>query len=118
MENHQQQLDALLTLGVQKGASDIHLSPGYYPTLRIDGVLVPLSDQKILNKTELEGIVFALLGKEHKEGFMATKEADFSYQVGQDLRFRVNVYETRGNVATVLRYVTNEIRTIADLHLP
>ena len=43
-----QQLDELLTTAVQKGASDLHLSPGYYPTIRIDNVLVPISDGKIL----------------------------------------------------------------------
>ncbi|MEK7616158.1 MAG: PilT/PilU family type 4a pilus ATPase [Patescibacteria group bacterium] len=117
-ENYQSQLDDLLTTGVQKGASDIHLSPGYYPTLRIDGALVPLSDQKILSKTDIEGMVAALLGKDRKARFEKTLEADFSYQLGQDLRFRVNIYETRGNQAAVLRYVSNEIRSIADLHLP
>ena len=117
-ENYQQQLDDLLLLGVQKGASDIHLSPGYYPTLRIDGALIPLSDQKILSKTDLEGLIGVLLGKERKEQFEQNHESDFSYQLGQDMRFRVNVYQTRDNFAAVLRFITNEIRTIADLHLP
>ena len=117
MEN-QQQLDDLLMLAVQKGASDIHLSPGYYPTIRIDGVLVPMSDNKILTKQEVESMAFILLGKDRKAAFLENKEADLSYQLGQNMRFRVNVYETKGNVATVLRYITNEIRTIDDLHLP
>ena len=105
-------------LAVQKGASDIHLSPGYYPTIRIDGVLVPMSDNKILTKQEVESMAFILLGKDRKAAFLENKEADLSYQLGQNMRFRVNVYETKGNVATVLRYITNEIRTIDDLHLP
>lgn len=115
--NFQQQLDDLLLAGVQKGASDVHLSPGYYPTVRVDGVLIPLADRKILEKTELDGLVYALLGKERLDEFTKTKEADFSYQM-RELRFRVNVYETRGNVAAVLRYITDEIRTISDLNLP
>src|SRR3989344_3959532 len=117
-ENYQQQLNDLLFIGVQKGASDIHLSPGYYPTLRIDGALVPLSDQKILSRESLEGLVESLLGKERGSTFAQDKEADFSYQLGQDVRFRVNAYRTRDNLAAVLRYISNEIRTIADLHLP
>src|SRR3989344_6170581 len=114
----QQQLDDLLMAAVQKGASDIHLSPGYYPTIRVDNVLVPLSDYKILTKQEVESIAFTLLGKERKEVFLEKKESDFSYQLGQNMRFRVNVYETKGNLATVLRYISNEIRTIDELHLP
>ena len=105
-------------VAVQKGASDIHLSPGYYPTIRVDNVLVPLSDYKILTKQEVESMAFTLLGKERKEVFLEKKESDFSYQLGQNMRFRVNVYETKGNLATVLRYISNEIRTIDELHLP
>lgn len=114
----QQKLDALLLKGVEKGASDIHLSPGYYPTVRIDGVLVPLSDEPLLTKAEIEGLVFTLLGRDRREQFLKDRDADFSYQLGQQHRFRVNVYETRGNVAAVLRYITNDIRTLAELHLP
>lgn len=118
MENYQAQLDDLLTTGVQKGASDIHLSAGYYPTVRIDGMLVPLSDKKILTKTEVESMAFSLLGKDRKEKFLTDKEADFSYQLGQQMRFRVNVYQAKGNVAIVLRYITDKIRSMDELHLP
>ena len=117
-ENYQAQLDELLTAGVQKNASDIHLSPGYYPTVRIDSVLVPLSDKKLLTQQDVEGMAFTLLGKERREAFIETKEADFGYQMGQTMRFRVNVYETKGNYAVVLRYIIDEIRTLEDLHLP
>lgn len=118
MENSQQDLDELLLAGVQKGASDIHLSVGYYPTIRVDGILVPLSDKKILNKQDVEGMAFSLMNKVRKEKFLETKEMDFGYQVGQQMRFRVNVYMAKGNLGIVLRYISNEIRTIADLHLP
>ncbi|MEK7583470.1 MAG: PilT/PilU family type 4a pilus ATPase [Patescibacteria group bacterium] len=118
MENTNQQLDGLLTEAVQKGASDIHLSPGYYPTIRIDGVLMPVSDRKILTRQDVEAMAFFLLGKERKEKFLETKEADFSYQLGQQMRFRVNVYNTKSAIAVVLRYIVNEIRSFEDLHLP
>lgn len=118
MDNFQQDLDEILTAGVQKGASDIHFSVGYYPTIRVDGILVPLSDRPILNKQDVEGMAFALIGKERKEKFLETKEIDFGYQLGQEMRFRVNVYRSKGNLGIVLRYISNEIRTVADLHLP
>ena len=119
MENHKKNVDELLMTSIQKGASDVHLSPGYYPTIRIDGILVPLTDRKILDRQTLEGVVFALLGTdERQKKFMSEKEVDFSYQPTQDVRFRVNVYQTRGNYAAALRYIPDEARTIEDLNLP
>ena len=58
-----QYLNELLSLTAQKGASDLHLSPGHYPVLRIDGHLVMLIDQKILDKETTEGLVLAILGE-------------------------------------------------------
>ncbi len=118
MENFETQLNDFLTTGVEKGASDIHFSPGYYPTIRVDGLLVPLADKKILTKSEIEGMAKVLLGADRQAMFAERKEADFSYQVGQNLRFRVNVYETRGSMACVLRHISDTVRTIDELRLP
>lgn len=118
-ENFKKQLDELLILGVQKGATDVHLSPGYYPTIRIDGVLVPLTDYKVLDRHLLEGLIYALLGTEDlQKRFLTDKEVDLSYQPSQNIRFRVNVYHTRGNYAASLRFIPDEIKNLRDLNLP
>ena len=117
-ENYQQLIDELLLLAVQKGASDIHLSPGYYPTIRVDEILVPLADRPILDRQTVEGISLMLMGDARKQQFITSRECDFSYQIGNDPRFRVNIYWSKGNMACVLRYIHENIRSIEDLHLP
>jgi len=102
----------------QNGASDIHLSPGNYPILRIDGRLIPLSNKKILDSESLEGLALVLLGEERKARFVSEKEIDFSYESSQGTRFRVNVYYTQGRIAATLRLVPNQIKSIEDLNLP
>ena len=117
-DTYQKSLDELLLLAVQKGASDIHLSPGYYPTIRVDNLLVPLSDRPILDRTTLQGICSVLMGESRSHDFLEKKELDFSYQIGSGARFRVNVYLSKGTIACVLRYVHESIRSIEELKLP
>lgn len=111
-------LEELLLTTAQQGATDLHLSPGHYPTLRIDSRLIMLSQQKILDKETLEGLVFALLGQERKARFLSEKELDFSYELGGKNRFRVDAYQTKGGLAASLRLIPNEIKTIDELNLP
>jgi len=118
MDNYKKQLDELIEIAAQKGGSDLHLSPGHYPTVRIDGRLIPLTDYQILNKQLLENLIFAILGEERKAIFLAEKELDFAYQLNDDIRCRVNVYQTMGNFAAAFRFIPKEIRTVEELNLP
>lgn len=118
MADFKQQLEELLLTAGQNNASDIHLSPGNYPILRIDGRLIPLSNKKILDSETLDGLASALLGDERKARFISEKEIDFSYESSQGTRFRVNVYYTQGRVAATLRIVPSSIKSIEDLNLP
>lgn len=111
-------MEDLLGAAAQNNASDIHMSPGNYPILRIDGRLIPLSNKKILDPETLDGLASVLLGEERKSRFVAEKEIDFSYESEQGNRFRVNVYYTQGRVAATLRLVPAKIRSIDDLGLP
>jgi twitching motility protein PilT len=118
MDNYKKQLDELIEITAQKGGSDLHLSPGHYPTARIDGRLIPLTDQPILDRQLIENFVFALLGEDRKAIFLADKEIDFAYELDDDVRCRVNIYQTRGNFAATLRFIPKEIRTVEELNLP
>ena len=118
MTDYKQQLEELLMTTGQNNASDIHLSPGNYPILRIDGRLIPLSNKKILDSETLEGLVLALLGDERKTRFASEKELDFSYESSQGTRFRANVYYTQGRVAATMRLVPAQVKSIDDLNLP
>ena len=118
MNDPQKYLADLLAAVTQNGASDLHLSPAYYPTLRIDGRLVPLLNQEILNRENLQGLIFALAGPERKDSFLSQKELDFSMTSADGNRFRVNIYHTNGSYAATLRLIPKSIKTLTELNLP
>ncbi len=117
MDDYKKQLDDLLIITAQKGASDLHLSPGYYPTIRIDGRLTPMTDYKILDKEYLANIMTTILGN-RMERFNAEKDVDFAYEVDRAVRFRVNIYQSHGNFAGAFRVIPEEIKTLDELNMP
>lgn len=117
MIDHRQQLSAILYAAAQYGASDIHLSPGHYPTLRIDWRLVPLTNQSILDRETLEGLISILVGDKQEE-FLKNREISFGYDLEGKSRFRVTTYRVHGALAATLRFIPDEIRSLQDLHLP
>ncbi len=118
MEDYKKQIDELLMLTAEKNGSDLHLSAGYYPTIRVDGRLVPLNDLKILDSKVTEGMAMGILDEAHKKRFLEEKEIDFAYELDQKTRFRANIYLTRGNYSLVFRLIPQNISTIEDLNLP
>ena len=118
MDNYKKQLDDLIETTAQKGGSDLHLSPGHYPTMRVSGYLIPLTDQPILDKQLLENLIFSILGEEQKAIFLAQKELDFTYELNDNIRCRANAYQTRGSFAITFRFIPKEIRTVEELNLP
>lgn len=116
--DYKHELENLLATVVKEGASDLHISAGRYPTLRIDGKLVPLIRKKVLDPDHAKGIVFALLGDERKEKFLKEKEIDFAYSLKEKARFRVNVFYQKGFMSAALRLIPTKIRTIEELNLP
>ena len=116
-------IQELLGLTVKSKASDLHLLVGIAPTLRIDGVLSPISNYSILTSEILEPMVFSLLSSSQKELLFANKELDFSLGFGGgdygDLgRFRINLYYQRGKLSAAFRFLEPNIRNIDDLGLP
>ena len=116
--DYRQYLNELLTFTAQNGGSDLHLSPGNYPVIRIDGRLTYLTNKKILDRATSEGLIFTLLGEARKEKFLVEKETDFSYDHADKIRFRVNTYFSRGDVAATLRLIPSDIKTLEELNLP
>lgn len=118
MDDYKQQLNDLLTVTAKQNASDLHLAVGRRPTLRIDGVLVPLQKEPIMTPESAEGIMSELLTPEQKAKLMTQRQVDFAYSFDDKARFRVNVYFQRGYLAAALRLVPARIRTIEELNLP
>lgn len=106
----------LLTLAINKGASDLHLVAGYPATLRIDGVLSPI-DQVALDGKAIQTLLETLLTDSQKSDFAANHELDFSYGFGEG-RFRVNAYYEKGSPAVSFRLIPYKIPGIDELNLP
>jgi len=118
MTDYKDKMKQLLLTTAQQNASDLHIAVGFKPTLRIDGVLVPIPKEAIVNAENAEGLVTALLSPEQKENFFRHRQLDFSYGFEDKARFRANVFFQRGYMAAALRLIPNKIRTIEELNLP
>jgi len=119
MSNNNNQLNELLSITVTEQASDLHLSVGHPPVLRLAGSLIPLVKKKKLSSEDIKKLADALMTEEQKKRFLEKKEVDFSYNfVEQGARFRVNVFLQRGNVSCALRLIPARIPTIEALNLP
>ncbi len=111
-------IEELLELTTKNNASDLHLITGIRPTLRISGELEPLVNQPKLDEKGLKELIRQVLTEEDKKKFLSQKEIDFSYALPNGVRFRVNVYYSKGSPAASFRSIPAEIPSIEDLNLP
>jgi len=110
-------IQELLSEMVKRGGSDLHLTAGSPPLLRLSGKLNPLGVDK-LTPNETMRMSYSLMNEMQKKGFEQSKECDFSFGVTNLARFRANAYLQRGCVALALRIIPLDIRTFKDLGLP
>ena len=111
-------IDDLLRIAMERKASDLHLKVGNYPYLRVDGELVPLSDQPRVSAEDMLNMAFSMMSNRQKQKFKEAAELDMAYGVAGLGRFRVNVFQQRGNVGVVLRVIPTKIRALDELYLP
>jgi len=111
-------IDDLLRRAVEQKSSDLHLKVGNHPYLRVDGLLTPLTDVARITPEEMLSMAFSMMTNRQKQKFKETAELDMAYGVAGLGRFRVNVFQQRGNVGMVLRVIPTKIRTIEELELP
>lgn len=110
-------LHQLLKLMVDKDASDLHITVGAAPQLRIDGSLMPLKTNK-LTPVETRQLCYSVLTDKQKQAFETENELDLSFGVKGLSRFRGNIFMQRGAVAAVFRKVPFEILSFQQLGLP
>jgi len=110
-------INSLLKTTQETGASDLHLTVGSPPVLRINGKLL-LTDSPVLTPESSKNLVYNMLNDEQKAIFEKNKELDFSFTLPKLDRYRVNIHIQRGNVEAALRRVPNKIPTIQELGLP
>src|ERR1700677_4424994 len=111
-------IDDLLRIETERKASDLHLKVGNYPHLRIDGELVPLTEQPRVSAEDMLTMAFSMMSARQKQKFKETTEIDMAYGVAGLGRFRVNIFQQRGNVGLVLRVIPTKIRALDELFLP
>lgn len=117
MSNYTSQLRDLLALTIQQQASDLHISVGHPPTLRVIGRLVPLVKMKKILPEDSQGLAFELMHEDQRQRFLQQKEIDFSYNFEDKDRFRVNIFFQKGNISAALRLIPAKIQTIEELNL-
>ncbi|MFM7718738.1 MAG: type IV pilus twitching motility protein PilT [Actinomycetota bacterium] len=110
-------IDALLGTALDRRASDLHLTVGAAPTIRVDGRLVPL-EEPVLDDVSLRSALMRMLEPERRQRFERDLELDFAYDLAGRSRFRANFYVQRGSVGAAFRAIPTSIRPLAELGLP
>ena len=117
--DYSKKLRKILSLAIEKGASDIYISSGRPVIFRVDSVLTPVFSGSILKAEEAEWIISELLSREEViKRFREIREIDFSYNFDDKARFRGNAFFQKGEMSCSLRLISNKIRTIEELKLP
>jgi twitching motility protein PilT len=111
-------LDELLARLVEVGGSDLHLTAGVPPTARIHGDLTPMDGYPVMTPDELQKMLYAIMTQKQREHFENTFELDMSYSVAGKSRFRVNIFQQRDAIGSVMRVIPFEIKTLDDLGIP
>jgi twitching motility protein PilT len=111
-------LRTLLDEMVERNASDMHLTAGERPKLRIDGELVPARSEYLLSPKDTLALAYSILTENQKKRFEVDDELDFSFGIQNLSRFRGNVYRQRGCAAMAIRIIPFKIKTFEELRLP
>jgi len=112
------ELNKLLSIVLEKDASDLHLMVGEPPIIRTDSNLVRLDTYEVLSQDAIKDLLDVLLAPKQKEIFDSQMTVDFSYAFKDNIRFRVNAYRQKGVFGVALRVIPNHIKTLEELGLP
>jgi twitching motility protein PilT len=117
-EDIQVPVPELLEIVLERRASDLHLTAGAPPTIRLHGDLIRLVDYPILSPRALQGMIYAILPQKMRERLEGELELDMSYALPGKARFRVNVYYQRDSIGAAFRLIPYEIKSVESLGLP
>ncbi len=114
----EEKLKRIFYTAVQRNASDVHIVPARFPTLRIDGELTNLSEEGVLSSKETEKMLLSLLSEEQIKYLSKYKDIDFSFDVDEKIRLRANIYYQNNGLAGAFRIIPPEIKNVEELNLP
>ena len=109
---------AVLTRMVEARASDVHLTPGFPPAMRIRGRIVPIEGYEPLGPQDTREIVYSILNDAQRKRFENEMQLDFAYAIPGVARFRVNCFFQRGSISAAFRMIPAEIAGLDELALP
>ncbi len=112
------ELNKLLSVVLERDASDLHLMVGEPPIIRADTQLIRLDNYQVLSNEGISDLLNVLLTKEQKGLFEKQWQIDFSYAFKDEVRFRVNAYKQKGVLGIAMRVIPNRIKTVEELNLP
>jgi twitching motility protein PilT len=107
----------LLELAKEREASDLHISVGYPPTLRVHGKLEPVGKEVVTAEMSPK-LILPVLAESKKDLLEVNREVDVAYELENVARFRVNVYHEKGRMAAAFRLIPSRIKTLEELNLP
>ncbi|MDP2182434.1 MAG: type IV pilus twitching motility protein PilT [Actinomycetota bacterium] len=111
-------VNELLRVVMERGGSDLHITVGVPPMIRLNGRLMPIEGEPCLTPDMTREAVFSIMSQDRRAALEQNLEHDFAYSIPGEARFRVNAYFQRGSLGAAFRLIPVEIRTIADLGLP
>ncbi len=115
---YKKELEDILDVAVSKGATDVHLSAGRPPIIRVDGHLSALEKKSVLSPSDTQELAFSLLSEERRDAFFRQKDIDLSFSFKDRARLRVNIYQQLGKISAALRLIPTKIKTVDELNLP
>jgi twitching motility protein PilT len=116
--DYAKELEELVQITIREGGSDLHLSEGRHPTVRVSGALTPLMSKPVLSADDTLGFMRVLVSPSDQELFLKNKEIDFAWSFRKEARFRGNCFFQQGAVGIALRLIPKQIKTFDELHLP
>src|SRR3954463_10168368 len=111
-------LRSLLEEMIERGASDLHVTAGERPKLRVDGHIADSGTDVVLTPKDTLQLAYSILTENQKKRFETEDELDFSFGIQNLARFRGNFFKQRGCVSLVIRQIPFNIRTFEELGLP
>ncbi len=115
--DHKKELQELIETLIREGGSDLHISVGRYPAVRVTEQLIFLVTRTILTKEDVLGLLTVLLDQKKVEAFLERQEVDFSYDYEGKARLRGNAFFQKGNISIALRLIP-QVKTFEELRLP
>ena len=111
-------IEDLISIVLKEDASDLHLSEGRQPMIRVSGFLAPLVKYPAITKADIKDILASMIDAKKMDELTQKKQVDFAYETKDTVRFRGNAFFQLDRIGIALRLIPKKIKTIAELNLP